>query len=179
MRDFALKVSLFGKHPSSSEYLYFGHTSEFINSVAKWIENGYEALLQSRISKRSSEVHHFCFVNKSDNTIVTGSLKLNKDSRGREYPLVIAVEISPYSSFGNSQEVMEFTKGINKKILAIFEKECSLEELKKELSQLVSYEDICNDGENKISAIFMDEKFSQANMFFRPLEINDFVKMMG
>ena len=177
MKNLETKVSLFGKHPSSSEYLYIGESSELINSLTKWIEKGYESLLQGRRSIKE-EMHHFCFLNKNSDSFVCGTIKPSKDSKNRKYPLVIAIEVFPYSFFKDSNKFREYLKATNKQILKIFEKGCTLEELKKELQKLSVCKNISNDKKDIFSAMFMSEDFSQTEMFFRPLEINDFVNMM-
>jgi len=178
MKELDLRVSLFGKHPSSSEYLYLGENSDFMKSVLKWVEKGYETLLQSRLANKSSDIHHFCFLNKKVDSFICGSVKLSKDNNNRQYPLVIAIEVSPYGSFLNSQEVMEYAKSINEKILEIFNQDCNLEELKMQLLKLSNCKESVSIKEDLVSSIFMNENFSQVNMFFRPLEIDDFIEMM-
>jgi len=177
MIDLDMKVSLFGKHPSSSEYLYVGKNSESMNSFVKWVEKGYESLLQNRVST-TKEMHHFCFLNKYDDSFICGTIKLSQDNKNRKYPLVIAIEISPYSFFQDLQELREYLKSINKQIVGIFKKEYTLEELKEEVKKLSSNKNILSDKKELFSAMFMSEDFLQTEMFFRPLEINDFVNMM-
>ena len=177
VKDLQKKVSLFGKHPLSSEYLYFGENSEFMNSLIKWVDTGYETLLQSRTFIKK-EMHHFCFVNKESDSFICGTIKSSQDNKHRKYPLVIAVEISPYSFFQDLQEFREYLKSINKQIVEIFKKEYSLEELKDDLKKLSNSKNILDDKKDIFSAMFMNEDFSQTEMFFRPLEINDFVNMM-
>lgn len=177
MKDLETKVSLFGKHPSSSEYLYIGENSELINSLAKWVEKGYESLLQRR-EYLKEDVHHFCFLNKNDDSFVCGTIKPSRDSRNRRYPLVVAVEVSPYSSFGDSNRFREYLKYVNKQILKIFEKGCTLEELKKEVKKLSVCKNIFDNKKDIFSAMFMSKDFLQTEMFFRPLEIDDFVNIM-
>jgi len=41
----------------------------------------------------SGEIQNFYFFNKNINSYVCGTIKLSKDSKGREYPLIILVEI--------------------------------------------------------------------------------------
>lgn len=173
-----LQAALFGKHPSSSEYLYLNVHSDFMNSVSKWVEKGYEALLQSRVTQKSSKVHHFCFFNRQEESMICGSMKISQDRRGRKYPLVIAVEVSPYSSFVNRQEAIDFSKKISQKIIKIFQKECDLEALKHELQQLSRSEFLSATVESPMSSLFMNEDFSESKLFYRPLEINDFITTM-
>ncbi len=178
MKNLSLKVSLFGKHPSSSEYLYFGKNSDFMNSVVKWVENGYETLLQTRLSNRSKEIHHFCFLNVKIDSFICGSIKFSKDSKNREYPLVIAVEVTPYSSFLNSQGVIEYAKSINKEILNVFNEDYNLKELKMQLLKLSKFEEDVTGVDDLFSSVFMNEDFSQFRTFYRPLDIDDFTVMM-
>ena len=177
MKNLELKVSLFGKHPSSSEYLYIGNNSEFMNSVSKWIESGYESVLNVKMGAKSDKIHHFVFLNKSSDSFITGSIKLNKDFHGREFPLVIAVEVLPYASFANVEEVVKFSKTINKKVMEIFTNDYTLEELKSQLLVL-SENSVVVEGKNNIFAIFMDEEFSEAKLFLRPVKVDDFITMM-
>jgi len=179
MQPLVLNVALFGKHPSSSEYIYFGHNSKFMNSIIHWVEEGYETLLQSRATKRSKEVYHFCFINKAENNFICSSIKMSKDSNNREYPLVAAIEISPCSFFKNNQEILEYSKLLNKKVLNIFKKEYHLEALKKELRMLSRYNKFETQEDSFVSSIFMNEDFSEVKLFSRPLEKSDFTKLIG
>jgi len=179
MQPLVLNVALFGKHPSSSEYIYFGHNSKFINSIIHWVEESYETLLQSRTPKRPKEVCHFCFINRAENSFICSSMKMSRDSKNREYPLVAAIEISPYSFFKGYHEVLEYSKLLNKKVLNILKQECNLEELKKGLGILSKYNKFENQEDSFVSSIFMNEDFSEVKLFSRPLEINDFTNLMG
>jgi len=179
MHPLVLNVTLFGKHPSSSEYIYFGGNSAFMSSIIHWIEESYETLLQSRTTKRLKEIYHFCFINKAQNNFICSSLKMSKDSKNREYPLVVAIEISPYSFFKGNQEILEYVQFLNKKVLNILKQEYNLEELKKELRMLSAYNKVENQEDLSISSIFMNEDFSEIKLFSRPLEMSDFTKLMG
>ena len=59
MQKLQQQVSLFGKHPSSCEYLHFGQDSNFANSIVQWIQKGYESLLQSRTVNKLDKILPF------------------------------------------------------------------------------------------------------------------------
>ena len=173
-----IPVTLFGKHPSSSEYLHLGERSIFMNTVAKWVEKGFETLLQNRAEKSTFKVQHFCFFNAKEDSMICGSMKLSEDQKQRKYPLVIAVEVTKYSSVFNPYEAVAFSKDISRKIVKIFQKNCDLQMLKGELKQLSVYEPLSKQDENMASSILMSEDFSEAKLFYRPLELNDFITSM-
>lgn len=171
-----MNVSLFGKHPSSSEYLHLGLPSDFMNAVAKWVEKGYETLLQNRVQQPAESLHHFSFFNTKERRMICGSMKLSHDSKHRKYPLVIAVEVPEYNTFLTPQQTMTFSKEISMKIATILTKECKLDVLKDELNKLALYRPLNIEKEEVPSAILMSEDFSEAKLFYRPLEINDFIE---
>lgn len=178
MDSLVCSAALFGKHPSSSEYLFLGNDSPFMCSIKLWVEKGYESFLQGRKSKKSNSMYHFCFIKQNSNTFICGSVKMSKDSQKREYPLVIAVEASSLLPFDNTQQIVEYTKSINKKILKIFQKELQLMDLKQELLHLSTNDKLKKQENNFISSIFMNEDFSEVELFSRPLEISDFTRIM-
>lgn len=173
-----MQVSLFGKHPSSSEYLHIDVSSDFMNAVCRWVETGYETLLQNRLAKKSTEIHHFCFFNAQKESMICGSMKMSHDSRQRQYPLVIAVEVTDYTAFFDVQEAVVFSKEICSEITKLLRLEYDVSSLKEALKQLSLYVPTCITEETTPSSIFMNEDFSETKLFFRPLEINDFITTM-
>ena len=173
-----ITVTLFGKHPSSSEYLHLGEHSTFMNTVTEWVEKGFETLLQNREAKRTSKVQHFCFFNDKEERMICGSMTLSQDKIGRMYPLLIAVEVTKYATLFNPYEALAFSKDISRKVVKIFQKECDLQTLKHELDQLSRYEPLIKQDEDIASSILMSEDFSEAKLFYRPLELNDFITSM-
>jgi type VI secretion system ImpM family protein len=215
MDELQLQVSLFGKHPSSSEYLHVGQSSNFTNSIAKWIQEGYEALLQSRTSYTSDNTSHFYFLDTQDDSFVCGSVKLSRDAKNREYPLVIFTQVHSYSSFSNSYEPMQYSQEIWKEILEIFKRESDLQELKSMLAKLstirpsdldykasqaemlkvhkdvedksftafvdsleIDWEDLHLKVPSLASSTFVNEQFCKTKLFYRPLQIDDFISIM-
>ncbi len=136
MKEFAPKVSLFGKHQSSSEYLYLGEMSSFVNSISRWIKESYEVLLQSRVVYNKDALSYFYFLNEKEDSFVCGTLMMSRDSQKREYPLAIFVELSSYSSFLTPFQSVEQSQAICKDIFNLFNKESTLEELKLFLTNL-------------------------------------------
>ena len=173
-----MAVTLFGKHPSSSEYLHLGERSNFMSSVIEWIEKGFETLLQNRVSRSTSKVQHFCFFNDKEERMICGSMTLSQDKRGRKYPLLIAVEVTEYTALFNPYETLAFSKDISRKIVKIFQKSCDLQTLKRELDHLSIYEPLIRQDETMASSILMSEDFSETKLFYRPLELNDFITSM-
>ena len=177
MSDKIIPVTLFGKHPSSSEYLYLGEHSTFMRTVTEWVEKGFETFLQNRVAN-SVTIQHFCFFNEKKDSMICGSMKLSQDKRGRKYPLLIAVEVTQYSSMFNPYEAVAFSKDISRKIVQIFHKDCDLETLKSALRDLSIYRPLIRQDENIASTILMNEDFTEAKFFYRPLELNDFITNM-
>ena len=171
-----IRTSLFGKHPSSSEYLYFGDRSDFMNAVAQWVEKGYETLLQNRINQHPEKIDHFSFFKPQERRIICGSMKLSSDKRNRKYPLVIAVEVTNYTTLLTTDEMVSFSKELGHKMCDILKKECGLESLKEELTQLAAYRPHQENVQEVPSSIIMNEDFSEIKLFYRPLELNDFIE---
>ncbi|RLA76439.1 MAG: type VI secretion system-associated protein TagF [Epsilonproteobacteria bacterium] len=174
MKEPSMRVSLFGKHPSSSEYLYLGESSSFTNSIVSWIKAGYEALLKNRQKYLLDIVQHFYFLNKETDSFVCATLKLSKDSKGREYPLIILVEVAV------SKEMRDF-QAIWSKNLEIFQNIYSLEELENLLKKYTidsSHEKNFKNIDRDILAAFVSEDFLKSKLFYKPLQIDDFIEMM-
>ncbi len=173
MQELGIKVSVFGKHPSTSEYLYLGESSNFMNSIVSWIKAGYEVLLKNRQKYPSHRVQHFYFSNRDGDSFVCASFKLSRDENAREYPLVILVEVP------ETQQNKDY-KSIWCKNLDILHSVGSLEELENSLSK---YEPIYNnetfkDFDIDVLAAFINEDFSKTKLFFKPLQVDDFIEMM-
>ena len=173
-----IPVTLFGKHPSSSEYLNLGEPSPFMSSVTEWVEKGFETSLQNRALKHTPKIQHFSFFNDKKESMICGSMTLSQDRRGRKYPLLIAVEVTEYATLFNPYEALAFSKAISQKIVKIFQKSCDLEMLKDELEKLSIYEPLLKQDEEMASSILMSEDFSEARLFYRPLELTDFITSM-
>jgi len=171
-----MRATLFGKHPSSSEYLNIGPRSDFMNAVMQWVEKGYETLLLNRTVQHSEKCHHFAFFNEKQRTMICGSMKSSQDKRGRKYPLVIAVEVSERPRSWRSEEMLAFSKEIAKKITVIFQESSDLSGFKAQLEQLSAY-DLPDTAQEKMpSALIMSEEFSEVKLFYRPLEVDDYIE---
>ena len=114
MKNLKMKISLFGKHPSINEYIHEGENSMFMNSVIHWIEKGYETCLQNRTLEKLTKIQHFCFINTQTDSFICGNIKPSKDRQNRKYPFVIAIEISPYSTFETQEDIINYSKNLNK-----------------------------------------------------------------
>jgi len=178
MKNLKMKISLFGKHPSNNEYIHNGENSVFMNSVISWIEKGYEAYLQNRTLEELKKIQHFCFINTQTDSFICGNIKPSKDRQSRKYPLIVAIEVSPCSTFKTQEDIINYSENLNKKILKILEEEYSLEGLKAKLSSLYENKNFIKETKNKISAIFTNEDFSISKTFYRPLEVDDFRDIM-
>jgi len=173
MSGFGMQVSLFGKHPSSSEYLHLGQNSDFTSSIINWIENGYEVLLKIRQAYATHRVLNFYFLNKDTDSFVCGTLQLSKDSKGREYPIVILVQMQGIEQHRDCQALWN-------KNLDIFKNAKSLDELIDTLSRykIIFDEKTSQEIDTKVLAAFMSEDFSKLKLFYQPLQIDDFIEMM-
>ncbi len=177
-----LKVSLFGKHPSSSEYLYLGEQGAFVHSILQWIKDGYEAFLKSRLVYNEGRVYNFYFLNTISNSFVCGSMKLSRDSKGRFYPLLIFVEIPSSSSIQLNSLIVKSNQ-IWQKISNIFNKKLTLEELKQsidtlnKLDKVVCYTSLDSIEKDVLGAFFSGD-FSQKKLFYKTLNIDDFINLM-
>jgi len=171
-----MPATLFGKHPSSSEYLHIGPRSAFMNSVAQWVEKGYETLLQNREIKVDEKIHHFAFLNAKEERLICGSMKLSRDSRGRRYPLVIATELQDSDAFVSTRELRTLSREIARKSAAILKSELDLAGLKEALRELAEYQPKKREEEQMPTAIIMDESFSEETLFYRPLLVDDFIE---
>lgn len=171
-----MTATLFGKHPSSSEYLNIGPRSDFMNAVMQWVEKGYETLLLNRTLQGAEKCHHFAFLNEKQRTLICGSMKSSQDKRGRKYPLVIAVEVSERPLDWSTAEMLAFSKEIAKKITVIFQESSDLPGFKAQLEQLSAYGPPETGQERMPSALIMSEEFSEVKLFYRPLEIDDYIE---
>ena len=177
-----LRVSLFGKHPSNSEYLYLGEQSAFVYSILQWIKDGYEAFLKSRLVYHEGRVHNFYFFNHISNSFVCGSMKLSRDSKGRFYPLLIFVEIPSSLSIQLNPLIVKSNQ-IWQKISNIFNKKLTLEELKQSIDTLNKIDEVVchapfDSIEKRVLGAFFSEDFSQKKLFYETLNIDDFINLM-
>ncbi|MEA1892867.1 MAG: type VI secretion system-associated protein TagF [Campylobacterota bacterium] len=136
MQELKAEVSLFGKHPSSSEYLHLGISSSFTDAISHWIESSYEVLLQSRIIYSKDSLKHFYFLNEKEDSFICGTLGLSRDSKNREYPLVVFAEVYPYSYFSASHVALQFSHVVCRKMLDIFTQKSNKQELRVLLQQI-------------------------------------------
>ena len=177
-----LRVSLFGKHPSTSEYLYLGEHSAFVHSISQWIRDGYEAFLKSRLVYDEGRVYNFYFFNNISNSFVCGSMKLSQDSKGRFYPLLIFVEIPSSLSLQLNSLVVKLNQ-IWQKISNVFNKKLTLEELKQSIDTLNKLDNVvCHTSlesvEKGVLGAFFSEDFSQKKLFYETVNIDDFINLM-
>ena len=174
MQESGIQVSLFGKYPLSSEYLHIGESSSFTNSILSWIQAGYEALLKKRQKYVRDRIHHLYFSNREGASCVYATLRLSKDSKGREYPLIVLVEVSP-----SNEEKMYDT--LWRKNLEVFQGIHTLEKLESTLEQY-QLEGIAEGNlrelDEGVLATFVSEDFSKSKHFYRSLQVDDFIEMM-
>ena len=166
-----LRVSLFGKHPSSSEYLYLGDNSPFTDAIVSWVKAGYEVLLKNRQKYPSDISHHLYFLNKEINRFVCATLKISRDAKGREYPLVILVEGTPVKDY---QAIWR----TNLEVFETMHSVVSLKELLPTYKVEMVYENGFVDLDEEALAMFVNEDFSKNKQFYKSLQVNDFIEMM-
>ncbi len=173
MQKLDMEVSVFGKHPSSSEYLYLGNGSEFTFSIILWIQSGYEALLKNRQKYSSDMIQHFYFSNKDTGSFVCASFKLSKDDNSREYPLVILVEVHETKQGRDYHSIWSKNLDILKSIGSLGELEDSLSEY-----EVAFNEKTFHDIDLDVISAFVGEDFSITKLFYEPLHVNDFIEIM-
>jgi len=169
-----MEASLFGKHPSSSEYINLGQNSNFTLSIINWIKQGYEAVLKIQQINQSNKIQHLYFLDRDRDCIVCASIKLSRDANGREYPLVVLVEMH-----GNNQK--EYFQDICNKNLEIFRGSHSLEELGNILKSYKTSDfrkKDMKDIDTNVLAAFVSGDFSKMQLFYKSVGIDNFIEMM-
>jgi hypothetical protein len=170
---------LFGKHPSCNEYLNIGRNSYFSKSISNWVQKGYEAFLQADNKKVSLTCKHFLMLNEQEDSFTCGSIKISHDLKNREYPLMVLLEIFPYSKFSSFVDVLNYCKNIWDKLSTMLDKPCSLSELRSELKNLVNirfdkmkiFDSVCDEQsvqEDKLDnscTISLSSKINFKNMY--------------
>jgi len=178
MQELSLEATLFGKHFSTSEYLHLGNSSDFMRFVLEWVESGYETLLRHRKVQTAQELQHFYFLNKEKDSFISGTIMLSRDSSARKYPLVMAVEVQPFSYFQNPDQALTYSQKLGRKMSTILKEAKSIDALKDGLQMLQKDNEVeITDGELPL-CVFMNEDFSKSKSLYRPVEINDFIEIM-
>jgi hypothetical protein len=82
---------VYGKHNSYGDFINIGVSNPIASAFAKWVENGFNDLSHL---KGTGKKFRF-WAEGPNNEMVCGVLSDNKDSHGREYPLIAAWVGSP------------------------------------------------------------------------------------
>ena len=174
MQESSMRASLFGKHPLSSEYLYMGESSPFVNSIVSWVQVGYEALLKKRRKDISDVLHHLYFANNMGESFVCATLKMSKDSKGRVYPLILLVEVTSTQKPQNYSTLWSRNVEIFKEMESLERVEHLLRHYKVEAKEERAFLDL---DENILSA-FINEEFLIDKKFYTSIQVDDFIEMM-
>lgn len=170
MKEFKVEASLFGKHPSSREYIHLGENSELTFSIINWVKAGYEALLKNRKKYSSDMIQHLYFLDSKTDSIVCGTLMFSRDAGGREYPLLILVQTLQ----------MQDCKAIWSQNIDILNNTKSLDELKDALHnyKVLQIQENSLGIDTDALSVFVNKDFSKNKVFYKPLQVDDFIEIM-
>jgi hypothetical protein len=150
-----------------------GQNSDFTSSILGWIKNGYEILLKTRESYDRKRVLNFYFLDKETDTLVCGTLQLSHDFSGREYPIVILVQMQ------GIEEQRDY-EALWSRNLDILKNAKNVDELVDDLAnyELLFKEKNLQELDTKVLAAFIKKDFTSFKQFYTPLQIDDFIEIM-